>query len=42
MPQSAGRVFWARVCINRVRLPFIKLEALYNAYLSQEVDEVFE
>lgn len=42
MPEQSGRVFWARVCINRVRLPFIKLEALYNAYLSQEVDEVFE
>lgn len=42
MPDQSGKVFWARVCINRVRLPFIKLEALHNAYLNQEVDEVFE
>ena len=42
MPAMSGKVFWARVQINRVRIPFMKLEALYNTYLKAEQDELYD
>lgn len=42
MPEMSGQVFWARVQINRVRIPFMKLEALHNAYLAKEQDELYD
>ncbi|CAL6052399.1 Dynein_heavy chain [Hexamita inflata] len=39
MPPQSGKVFWSRLQLNRVRIPHLKLEALYNTYLKGEQDD---
>ena len=42
MPTQSGRVFWSRLMLNRVRVPHLKLDALYNVYLkSGEEDDLY-
>lgn len=43
MPTQSGKVFWSRLMLNRVRVPHLKLDALYNVYLkSGEEDDLYQ